>query len=249
MDVHPMRLASSILPRLHRCDRGTATVEFALVTPIALFLSLILLQVMLLMTGHIFVNYAAFAAVRSAITTIPYVTESEPGNLYVSGSTLGKHEAIRRAAVFAVMPVSGRLDSTGAISAEAFVSGLQSYFEASSQTTPRWVQSLAGDRLRYADANTRVEVCTTEALEDGSVTITPISQGVEHLFAPQDPITVRVTHRFSLSVPYVRRIFADDKHSGGSGYGLYTLMSAQYTLTNEGIAKTLPPTPALDRDP
>ncbi len=235
--------------RILRCDEGTATVEFALVTPIVLFMSLVLLQVMLLMTGHIFVNYAAFAAVRAAITTIPYVTDGEPGNVYVGGSTLGKHEAIRRAAVFAVMPVSGRLDTTGTISPDAFVSGLEEYYAAAGQSKPRWIDTLAADRLRYADANTQVEVCELTAHDDGTITISPIGTGAEHTFAPHDPITVRVSHRFSLTVPYVRRIFADDEHSGGSGYGLYTVMSAQYTLTNEGIDKLLPPTPDLIRDP
>lgn len=236
-----------------RCDEGTATVEFALVTPIVLFLSLILLQVMLLMTGHIFVSYAAFAAVRAAITTIPYVTDDEPSNLYVAGSMTGKHEGIRRAAVFAVMPVSGRLNTSasggGAISADSFVSGLEKYFDASNQPKPKWVETLAADRLRYADANTKVEVCETTAHEDGSVTMTPIGEGSQHQFTPNDAVTVRVTHRFSLTVPYVRRIFADDEHSGSEGYGLYTIMSAQYTLSNEGIANTLPPRPELPRNP
>lgn len=233
-----------------RCDRGTATVEFALVTPILLFLSLVLLQVMLLMTGHIVVDYAAFAAVRAAITTVPYATDTEPENVFVAGSESGKHEALRRAAVFACMPVSGRLDSASAkVPVDSFVSGLEELYTQSGEDVPKWVDTLAAYRLRYADANTSVEVCTTEVAEDGSVTISPLTTGVTHTFAPNDPITVRVTHRFSLTVPYVRKIFDDGEHQDGEGHGLYTTMSAQYTLTNEGISKLLPPTPALDRDP
>lgn len=236
--------------KMLRDERGTATVEFALTMPVALFLSLVLVQLTLLMGGHIYVHYAAFAAARSAITTIPLAAgEEEPSNVYVGQTTVGKHERIRRAAVFAVMPVSGRSASDGSsnISAEAFAQGLRQYYQANNTPTPRWVDTFAAARLRYADEHTRVEVCTTQTGKDGSVTILPIAAGVAHQFSPNDAVTVRVLHRFHLSVPYVRQIFADEDLPDGSG--VYTLISAQSTLSNEGIAKNLPPKPAIRRDP
>ena len=68
------RRAYACLARLRRGwldDRGTVTIELVLVIPVVLFFSLLLVQVMLLMTANHFVHYAAYAAVRSAIVQIP----------------------------------------------------------------------------------------------------------------------------------------------------------------------------------
>ncbi|MDD4891194.1 MAG: TadE/TadG family type IV pilus assembly protein, partial [Phycisphaerae bacterium] len=47
-------------PRLAADEGGTAMVEFALVFPVALAVMLILIQAMLMMTGTLIVNYAAY---------------------------------------------------------------------------------------------------------------------------------------------------------------------------------------------
>jgi len=54
-----LRRAHRALPRQNplRSADGTATIEFALVTPILLFFALVLTQTTMLMGGHIFVNY------------------------------------------------------------------------------------------------------------------------------------------------------------------------------------------------
>ena len=76
-----------MLARLGRSQRrpsgpsqGTATIEFALVMPIMLFLILLLAQTTFVMAGNLFVHYAAFAATRSAIVYIPadYGPEEDP---------------------------------------------------------------------------------------------------------------------------------------------------------------------------
>lgn len=228
---------------------GTATVEFALVFPILLVLALLLTQTTLLMGGNIFVNYAAFAATRAAIVQVPasYLPEEEP-NVVINASNHAKHDAIRRAAVFAVLPVSGRIASSG-LATDDFVAGLTNYYTAYHQTAPAWINNFAGARLRYADANTLVSLMSTAVSDDGRVVFTDLPEDRAYSFGPREPITVRVTHRLYLSVPYIGMLFATGRLSGEQGSGRYTLVNAQYTLTNEGVYDDLPPRPQLPRQP
>ena len=91
-------------------NNGTATMEFVLVFPILLFFSLLLAQTTLLAGANAFIHYAAFAATRSAIVQIPtgYAPDESP-NVIINADGHTKHDIIRRAAVFALVPVSGRL--------------------------------------------------------------------------------------------------------------------------------------------
>jgi TadE-like protein len=228
-----------------RGESGTATVEFCMVFPIVMFLVLILLQVTLLMVGNHFVHYAAFAATRSAITYIPADFSGEGGgapNTFQPVKGSRKYDAIRASAIFALVPVSGRLESNSEVSTGKFVSGLKDHFASYSQDAPKWIDSLAADRLRYAAANTSVEVMET-VVTGQDVDFFPITSGEYYDFGPREAITVRVTHKLNLSVPYVRVFFAD----AGSG-SKYTEVTAQYTLTNEGVGTELPAKPELPRD-
>jgi len=217
-----------------------------MVFPIVMFLVLILVQVTLLMVGNQFVHYAAFAATRSAIVYIPadYSDDGEGPDVIQPGEGSAKFDAIRASAYLALVPVSGRLDKNSEVTTDAFVAALHDYFASYSQDSPRWVDSLAADRLRYAAANTTVEVMET-VVSDQEVDTFPIAPGEHFTFGPRDAITVRVEHRLNLSVPYVRGIFADGEHPDGRGK--YTEVSAQYTLTNEGVSPDLPGPPDLPR--
>jgi len=230
-----------------RHESGTATVEFCMVFPIIMFLVLILVQVTLLMVGIQFVNYAAFAATRSAIVYIPddYSADGEKPNVInpVQGSP--KYDAIRASAYLALVPVSGRLkDSSEPLRADAFVAALHDHFASYGQDSPKWIDTLAADRLRYAAANTTVQVMQT-VVDDQDVDYFPITPDEEYEFGPREAITVRVTHRLNLSVPYVRGIFDDGELPDGRGK--YTEVSAQYTLTNEGVNPDLPDPPEVPR--
>jgi hypothetical protein len=229
-------------------SRGTATIEFALVVPIVLVLVLLLLQFTLLMVGNIFVHYAAYAATRTAITQIPqdYDNGVEPSNVFLAGSSSVKYRLIQRAAAAALVTVSGRLES-GQQDADAFAAAVGGYFDAAGVSRPRWVETLAADRWRYAHANTDITVLIADAPEGGAVTFAPVL-GV-HQFGPIDPVTVRVEHKFFLSVPYVSGFFADGQVDEGQGSGRYAMIQAQYTLPNLGLSKNLPPRPSLRRDP
>jgi TadE-like protein len=235
------------LCRALRSESGTATVEFCMVFPIVLFLVLILVQSTLLMVGNQFVQYAAFAATRSAIVYIPadYGNYGEPRNTIVTAQGSPKFDAIRAAAYLAVMPVSGSLqESSQTLRTDDFVAGLRDHFASYSQDAPRWVQTLAADRLRYAAENTVVEVMQT-VVTGQDVDYYPISSGGAYTFEPRDAITVRIEHRLNLSVPYIRAIFADGEQPDGRGK--YALVTAHYTLTNEGVNPDLPAVPQLER--
>ncbi|MHB1157312.1 MAG: TadE family protein [Phycisphaerales bacterium] len=224
---------------------GTATIEFALVLPILGFMVMAMTQTVFLMAGNLFVNYAAFAATRAAIVQIPGEYPDDPANQFTATPGRTKYDAIQHAAAFALVPVAGRQTSTSSnISTSAYVSGLASFYSAYSVNQPPWINSLAADRLRFALDNTTITVMTPQ-VNGPDVTFIPVSGGSTHKFQPRDPITVMVAHRLNLCVPYISAIFADGYNADSAGR--YRLMTARYTLTNEGITDAMPPTPTLPR--
>lgn len=229
-------------------DSGTATMEFCLAFPIVLFLCLVLVQFTLLMVGNQFVHYAAFAATRSAIVYIPqdYSNAGEPRNTIVPQKGGNKYDAIRAAAYIAVAPVCGKWeDNPEGLRVGEYVDGLRAYYTSQGADVPRWVETLAATRLRYAAANTDVQIMET-VQGDGGVEYYDITGAYDfYNFGPREAVTVRVQHRLNLSVPYVRSFFADGELDGGRGK--YALVSAHYTLTNEGINPELPGPPDLPR--
>ncbi len=228
-------------------ESGTATVEFCMVFPIVLILVLILVQFTLLMVGNQFVHYAAFAATRSAIVYIPADLRADGGTGRNSISlTKGtpKYDAIRAAAYLAVMPVCGKLDeSSEDLRTNELVDGLRDHFTSYGQDAPRWVGTLAADRLKYAAKNTDIQIMRS-IVTNGDVELEEVLPGDEP-FGPREAITIRIEHKFNLSVPYIRGFFADGEHDDGRGK--YALISAHYTLTNEGINPDLPEQPTLQR--
>jgi len=231
---------------LIREQRGTATIEFVLVFPMAFFFSLLLAQMTLLMVGNLFVHYAAFAATRSAITIIPESYADEPRNVYIQEAGQAKHDLIRSAAAYALVPVGGR-SSADVPLADAFEQAVAAHFDAYGEPTPRWVTSLAADRVRYTSQYTTVRLLWYDGTIDGTPVFNELRDGEEYAFGPKEPITVRVTHQLNLSVPYVRIIFSDGRHAETNS--AWTQITAMYTLSNEGIVSTLPPEPTLPRNP
>ena len=248
----PRRQATTPARRVLRAltqESGTATIEFCMVFPIVLFLVLILVQSTLLMVGNQFVHYAAFAATRTAIVQVPADFSHqgiEGPNTIVPEEGSPKFDKIRAAAYMAVMPVCGKLDSSDQdLRTDELVDGLNEHFASYGQDAPRWVDTLAAARMRYAAENTDVQVMYSDTLngDHDFEDIAAVGQGYN--FGPREAITVRVEHRMNLSVPYVRAIFADGEHADGRGK--YALVSAHYTLTNEGISPYLPEQPPIER--
>ena len=230
---------------------GTATLEFTLVFPMLLFLGLLLIQTTLLMAGNLYVHAAAFAATRSAVVMIPAdnTLGGEPPNTIIHSAGHGKYDAIRRAAVYALVPVSGQLKSGASTSSEAFTMGLSDFHAASGRDNPAWINNLAANRLRYAaePVNTVITIKQTQ-VSSNQVAFSDLSPSAIYMFGPKDPITVEVSHRLNLSIPLVRAVYGDGRHEQTGTAGMYTQVTAQYTLTNHGISKDLPPRPAVERE-
>lgn len=239
-------------------EHGTATIEFTLVFPILLFLSLMLLQSTLLMGGNIFVHYAAYSAARSAIVQIPSnsmnngyppLTEgATDANQLVSSFGNTKFDAIHRAAVLALVPVSGReLSITSQLIDETlYVEAMTMFFRNYGGTPPNWVERLLADRVRYAAEYTDIEVGRVERETESSVAFIWMGDGETWDFKQKDAVAVRVIHDFNLSVPWASLVFADGDNDS-PGPGKFATMTARAILTNEGIRDELPPRPDLPR--
>lgn len=220
-------------------ETGTVTMELALIAPFVMFLCLVLAQTTFLMSGNLFVHYAAFAATRSAIVQIPRDTPAEPANQFLEYDG-DKWADIRAAAVFAVAPVSGE-STQGTINADAVVTAFSTHYQNAGQPIPRWLESLVAARIRYADLNTDIRFRRTVELGDGSIRFDdPVTFGGYIACGPREVITIRVSHYFHLGVPVIWKIFADDDADGSERF---TRIEAQYSLINEGVSEDMPPLP------
>lgn len=208
-------------------EHGTAMVEFALVFPLAMSVVLILIQAMLMMTAAIVVNYAAYAAARTAIVWVPedlyggdqFVAERE--NEVADSASSRKRYEIRKAAVVACLPVAGRSPSGDSPASRALADGIAEYHSRHSQPVPRWVESYVAQKMAYAWQY------TTATLFAGQ------NPGV---YGPAEDLTVEVRHEYLLPVPFADRLFGEN-YVGGLGYT--STVTAQYTLNNEGESPTI----------
>ena len=228
-----------------RAESGVATIEFALLLPILLFVGLALTQTTLLMGGNLFVHYAAFAAARSAIVQVPADYDAQPPNIYTADADSPKHRAIHRAAALALVPVAGRSgDDTNGLLTERIVRGFARFYEGYGQTPPPWIEGQLAQRLNYAAAHTRIQLLRSS--DDDPGRIEPIGEGETAVFGTRDTIGVRVVHQLNLPVPYVDRLFAD---GSSGGRRRYITLTARAFLQNAGLRDDMPPEPSLRRMP
>lgn len=207
---------------------GASVAEFIIAFPILLALLLVILQLALLVQAKFVVNYAAFCAVRSAIVTIPARVRAGRGTeernvINTRDPDSPKMKIIRRAAALpctAISPVwrLGLVTSTGTSynpSAVAPLSRLTAF--APSLGYERQVLSRA--LYAYDSRNTTVEVT--------------FGRG------DRGPVTVSVTHRYYLTVPFANRVFGRSYLGGWLGFlrlggAWHYPVTEQYTLLNEG---------------
>jgi Flp pilus assembly protein TadG len=253
--------------------RGSAMMEFALVLPVILFFALLLAQATVVLGANLHVHYAAFAAARCAIVQIPcdYSTTTGEGvntivNSAASAAGVGsKLELIRRAAVYALVSVSGPDNAEGrdgVISSAPYAQALASLYTSYGQTAPSWVNNVIPGRVRYADANTNVALVNV-ATVNGAVILTPLADqdgkpdGSIQIYGPVDPVAVQVTHKLNLALPYVNKLIFMGVGGGqqaamvnGKQYSLtYCTLTAQSMLTNQGVPTALPPATSVPRQP
>ncbi len=227
-----------------RRETGTATVEFALVFPVLLVLVLTLIQTTLVFTGNLFVHYAAFSATRSAIVELPRDAGAEDEN-QIAGQQSDKLEVVRRAAVMAMLPVSG----PGRSDRASLTPAVEELYALEGRDTPRWANTLLDRRFGYAEDHTEVTIHRA-GVENGETRFVAMSPGVGtggEPLGPRDAVAVEVRHRLHLSVPFVSRIFSDGTHSVAGRSERYASIRARFILTNEGVVDELPEKPPIPR--
>jgi hypothetical protein len=176
------------------------------------------------------VNYAGYAAARSAVVYVPRSTAEEPANEVANLTDPGGSEKlahIHASAVWAVLGISdGRYEPASPYT-DVLASGLEDLLAEYDIATPGWVRGYLGRKLAYATANTEVELA---APADGQT------------YAEHEDLHVTVRHNLYLSVPYAAWLMTtlDSDHAVDFGEGRYALrVDIPCVLTNEGVPDTI----------
>ena len=213
-------------------ESGVAMLEFVMVMPIGLFLVLMMAQSALLLVGHMTVHYASFCAARSAIVYVPLdLTEEsdEPNNVIDMAEyhdyTI-KQEAMRSAAIWAVVPISSSSRFIEPANTVVLEDGLREVFDTYNEDVPDWMLRLLERKFTYADEYTEAWL---EFPDDGGDT-----------YGEDEVLRANVQHTFYLSIPYAGRLYALlDRFNGteldfaDGEYGM--VITASCRLTNEGV--------------
>ena len=203
------------LHQLKEDEDGQAMTEFILTFPLLLFITLCIMQLSLIYTARLVVNYSAFSAARAAVVFIPMTFEDEMAghiNIKKDEGKRTKLEKIRDAARLTCMPVSAAgsvvlqnfrvtvmgydyypLKTAGSIIGEA-LSMVSDLFSAvggifGSDDFGNYVAS-AINRYTYSYFFTNVELLDDE--------FNVITDGKTY---GREVITVRVNHAFYCGIP------------------------------------------------
>lgn len=175
--------------------RGAVMVEFAMALLIAVPMAMILAQSTLLMVGNLAVQYSAFCAARTAAVQIGRdYGGDEQINAISFAEEFGKWRAIRRSAVYAVLPVSSSHTAGPASDAGLLADAVEGVYDAYGEAIPPILLNRLDHRLGYAEAYTEVR-------------LTPPADG-GLLYDPHEDLVVDVEHVFCMTVPYANRIYA-----------------------------------------
>ncbi len=227
------RYAALRVPRLRRpfAEHGTSELEFTLALPFFLMSVLTTVQIALMVNANLVVDYAAFAAARSASVWVPQDVGDEGTNsIAAAGTNSEKWSRIRRAATIAVLPISPRMlgfrfglaqppspmqldgPALAELAEKADVQPNRSidYVRLGADMLNKWL---------YADNFTDV------VLVDGG-------GNAQRQFSTGAPLTARVTHKFEMAVPFAGPILGaafGQRYLGLFG-GYYVPIAASYSL-------------------
>ena len=216
--------------RQHDPQSGTSAVELVLVLPPLTVLMVMILQIALIVQAKFVVNYAAFCAARSAIVIIPDAVSGNginEGHNYIGNPDRSeKLEIIHRAAALPLTAVSPMPSFSYPIITDP--NSLGELFKlAPFDVGPRSMMAQVILRAAYAyhPENTAVKVLTPDGAESGT-------------FREHDWVTVKVSYRYYLAVPFAKRLFGTT-YSGGWWTGFfgaeyYYPIVEQYTLPVDG---------------
>lgn len=191
-------------------QRATAMLDFVLTFPFFLMIVLTVVQMALVINARLMVGWAAYAAARAAVVNTD------------GGEDVAKARA-ERAAAIATLPISPSIRALEYPDPSVWLllaAGEENPRLPGTQLQRRWTRS----RGKLAWARRATDVRIEGAQDDGT-------------FAAKAPVTVTVTHRYDLAVPWAGRIFAAFR--GGWWLGRpVTPLVATVTLANQGRIET-----------
>lgn len=215
-------------------ESGASAVEFVLVLPALAVLLLMILQIALLVQAKFVVNYAAFCAARSAIVVIPDDVPGsrppEPRNRLGNPDRSEKIEVIHRSAALPLTAISPKPGFTGA-TGWPFITNPEPIADliklAPFDVRPTMMgQVMPRAPYAYHPDNTAVKVINAQGNEGGE-------------FLDHDWVTVKVSYRYYLAVPFAKRLFGTAYSNNGIlnmlfGTDYYYPIVEQYTLPVDG---------------
>jgi hypothetical protein len=142
-------------------QNAAVAMAFALLLPIAIVIIFTIIQAALMFNANMVVNYAAYAATRTAIVWVPKPLGEEGQNLimnpdYPDGEDSVKLQFIRRAAVLALIPISSKLpaspseSSPNGLPADEVLNQTRQALGRGDAPSPGWLRRVQ-DQYAYAD--------------------------------------------------------------------------------------------------
>ena len=207
---------------------GSSVMEFVLLTPLLLTVLLVIFQLALIVQAKIVVNYAAFCAVRSAIVVLPsYVTSTvtniteDYDEIYLDNPDSPKMHTIRRAAAIACTGISPPMEFNPLLWAEIGILPNPTNAALMWSVAALFRGSIPGVSLDYA--NTMVKI----TLDDHP------AEGGRFNATNYTLVTVRVTYRYFLTVPFAARLLGTAYWGGWFNKTFYIPINEQYILPSE----------------
>jgi hypothetical protein len=203
--------------------RASSIVEFPFALLSLTLITLLTSQLVFMASAYLVVDYAAYAAVRCAIVSVPEDRSADDNDEPVGkvkklnledGS---KGEDIHDAAVFCCVPISGTAIGGVVTGIESLLNNLvdlpgnSGFLEMGGPLA--WV-----DRYAYARKFTKVQMVAEGEGTD------------EKEFGPNDLLTVGVTHHFQLLVPVADKVFGRPMSQAGR----VTSLGGKASMMNEG---------------
>ncbi|MGB2754716.1 MAG: TadE family protein, partial [Phycisphaerae bacterium] len=249
---------------------GTAAIEMTLLLPFALMIFLVITQAAILFNGNMVVHYSGFAASRVAIVVVPMEIGEELKNLVYNPDWAGnppseKLELIRRAAVLALVPVSGPLAEAeavpGAGGAQAVEGQTRTLFSFFGSDDPWWFRRIQR-QYNYANKFTTLTLARPGHWRDGNPD--PDCPYRHHYrdawtqwgwsyvpycpFHPErmdygywEDLHLRIVYPFLLEVPVANRVMGEKFDlPGRQGNSYATEIKVISTLSNEGGPEVRP---------
>ena len=239
------------LSTLAAAEHGTAIVEFPFALILLLMITLWTWQLTFMCTAYQVVDYAAYAAARCAIVTIPkdWAQEKagEIADSYSTGPTASvfdgvqgikdafkgyytqnKRRDMRFSAVFVCFPISGNKKETGTkVGAGLKIDTPFFKMDLKTQATLPWPDVIS-NFLENQDFVTRFFYANAYT----SVDVDPPDKVK---YEEGDPVTVVVKHQFALRVPFAGLLFRDHgaADKGINEAGSYTEIAGRATMLVE----------------